>query len=151
MNIYCELLIDRIRVLIDDEEIAFQVTDGFYANKMLAKSGLSSRIQGYVTYHQSDMNVFQRIAHKFSRNSIYVLVNQDVQQHVTLRQIHEFAARRMFGGTMYIIPKPLNFDSTRLESIAALQQSNIKDKNRDTVLAQLTSISGPMERRPAFK
>ncbi|HTF19941.1 MAG TPA: hypothetical protein VK658_17835 [Chryseolinea sp.] len=148
MNIYCELLLDRVRLKIDGDELAFQVTAGYYANRMLVVSGISSRIRGYVRYHESDMNVFQRIKHRITKNKVFILVNQEVQQYVTLRQIHEFAARFLGGGSMYIIPKPTTFDSTELESIDTIRTEYIKgSQNRDTVMSQLTN----MTQRPAFK
>jgi hypothetical protein len=149
MNVYCEFQLDRIRLKIDGEEEVFLVSPGFYSKGMLAKSGMSSRILGYVLYHQSDLNIFQRIKQRIARNRVYVLVNQDVQQYVTLRQIHEFAARFMDGGSMYIIPKPTNFDSTELERIESIRTEYIKGRqNRDTVMSQLSAMT---EGRPAFK
>ena len=152
MNVYCELLTDRIRIKIDGEELAFQVTQGFYSHRMNVLTGISSRIRGYVKYHQSDMNFFEKIRHWIGKNKVFVLVNQDVQQLVTLKQIHEFAARFMDGGSMYIIPKPTSFDSTNLESVQEIRSEYIKgNQNRDTVLSQLQSIAKPGTQRPAFK
>lgn len=152
MNVYCELLLDRIRLKIDGEEIAFQVNSGFYADRLMAASGISSRILGYVLYHQSDLNIFQKIKQRMSKNKVYILVNQDVQKFVTLRHIHDFASRFLEGGNMYIIPKPTTFDSTHLESIEAIRTEYIKGShNRDTVMSQLQLMTNQMNRRPAFK
>ena len=152
MNVYCELLLDRIRIKIDGEELAFQVNAGFYSHRMLVMSGISSRIKGFVKYHQSDMNFFQRTAHRIARNKVFILVNQDVQQYVTLKQIHEFAARFLDGGNMFIIPKPSTFDSTNLENIDKIRSEYIRgSQNRDTVLSQLHEIAKPAAARAAFK
>lgn len=149
MKIYCELLLDRIRLKIDGEEISFQVGPGFYSNRMLAESGMSSRILGYVIYHQSDFNFFQKIRQRIEKNKVYILVNHDVQEYVTLRIIHEFASRFLDGGNMYIIPKPVTFNSTELEEIESIRTEYIKEnQNRDTVISQLRnmarSASGPV-------
>lgn len=152
MNVYCELLVDRIRLKIDGEELAFQVNAGFYSHRMLVLTGVSSRIRGFVKYHQSDMNMLQRIKQSIVRNKVYVLVNQDVQQYVTLQHIHEFASRFLDGGSMYIIPKPASFDSTNLENIQAIRADYIKgNQNRDTVMSQLQGMAKPGNQRPAFK
>jgi hypothetical protein len=152
MNVYCELLLDRIRVKIDGEELAFQVTPGYYAHRMNVLTGISSRIRGFVKYHQSDLNFFQKIKQHIGKNKVFVLVNQEVQQQVTLKQIHEFAARFMDGGTMFIIPKPTTFDSADLESIESISSEYIRgNQNRDTVLSQLHSMAKPGTQRPAFK
>jgi hypothetical protein len=150
MNIYCELLLDRVRLKIDGEELAFQVNSGFYAHRMLVVSGLSSRMLGYVRYHESDMNLFQRIRHRIVKNKVFILVNPEVQQFVTLRQIHEFAVRFLKGGSMYIIPKPPTFDSTVLESIDTIKREYIKgQENRDTLMSQLGNVARPVSQRPA--
>jgi hypothetical protein len=152
MNIYCELLLDRIRIKIDGEELVFQVNSGFYAHRMLVATGVGSRILGYVRYHQSDFNWFQRIKHTFVKNKVFILVNQDVQQYITLRQVHEFAARFLKGGTMYIIPKPASFDSSELESIGRIRKEHIKgSENRDAMMSQLKSVTQRINQRPAFK
>jgi len=150
MNIYCELLLDRIRIKIDGDETAFQVTPGFYAHRMMVLTGISSRIRGYVLYHQSDMNFLERLIHRITKNKVFILVNQDVQQSVTLRQVHEFAARFLGGGSMYIIPKPTTFDSTELESIESIRMEYIKEnQNRDTAISQLRTMT--RSANPAFK
>ncbi|MGC3943973.1 MAG: hypothetical protein QM762_05465 [Chryseolinea sp.] len=152
MNVYCELLLDRIRLKIDGEELSFQVNSGFYAHRMLVISGISSRIKGFVRYHQSDMNFLQKIRQRIVKNKVFVLVNQDVQQYVTLKHIHEFASRFLDGGGMYIIPKPLSFDSTNLESVEKIRSEYIRgSQNRDTVLSQLQEITKPGVQRPALK
>jgi len=152
MNIYCELLLDRIRLKIDGDELVFQVNSGFYAHRMLVVNGLSSRILGYVRYHQSDFNWLQRIKHQFVKNKVFILVNQDVQQYITLRQVHEFAERFLKGGSMYIIPKPAAFDSSALESMDTIRKEHIKGReNRDAIMSQLNSIARPINQRPAFK
>lgn len=154
MNVYCELLLDRIRLKIDGEELAFLVNPGFYSHRMLVLTGISSRIRGFVLYHQSDMNILQKIRQRFVKNKVFVLVNQDVQQYVTLQHIHEFAKRFLDGGGMYIIPKPNTFDSTNLENIEAIRSEYIKgNSNRDTVMSQLQNITKPTagSQRPAFK
>ena len=150
MNIYCEMLLDRIRIKIDGEENAFQVTPGFYAHRMAVMTGISTRIRGYVLYHQSDMNFLERIIHRIAKNKVFILVNQDVQQSVTLRQVHEFAARFLNGGNMYIIPKPTTFDSTDLENIETIRTEYIKEnQNRDTTISKLRTITRTAN--PAFK
>lgn len=150
MTIYCEFLIDRIRIKIDGEEISFQVNNTFYAHRMMVHAGISSRIRGFVLYHQSDMNLFERVRHRIVKNKVYILVNQEVQQVVTLRQIHEFATRFLEGGTMFIIPKPSTFDSTELEHIEKIGTEYIREnQNRDTVIAQLRTMARPAN--PAFK
>ena len=152
MNVYCELLLDRIRLKIDGEELSFQVNSGFYAHRMLVITGISSRIKGFVRYHQSDMNVLQKIRQRIVKNKVFVLVNQDVQQYVTLKHIHEFATRFLDGGGMFIIPKPPNFDSTNLENVEKIRSEYIRGgQNRDTVLSQLQEIAKPGAQRPAFK
>lgn len=150
MNIYCEFLLDRIRIKIDGEEISFQVNNTFYTQRMMIHAGISSRVRGFVLYHQSGLSFFEKLSHLIVKNKVYILVSQEVQQLVTLRQIHHFAARFLEGGTMYIIPKPTAFDSTELEHIEKIGAEYIREnQNRDTVIAQLRSMARPAS--PAFK
>ncbi|HTE30219.1 MAG TPA: hypothetical protein VK666_07585 [Chryseolinea sp.] len=142
MNVYCELLLERIRVKIDGEEIAFQVPSDFYTTKMFRDSLTSARIRGYINYHKSDLNIFQLVRYYFKLNTVHVLVNHDIQELVTVRQIHDYASRFMDGKAIYIIPKPITFDSGILENIRSIRTEYINGRHHaDTAVAKLKEIT----------
>lgn len=140
MTIYCELLLDKIRLKIDDEEIAFQVGPNFYENKIFKDSITSTRIKGYVSYHKTGLNFFERLSYGLNRNKVYMLVNPDVQEQTTIRQIHDYAAKVLNGRSIFIIPKPVTFDSTVLENVAKIRTEYIKGARLgDTSMAKITT------------
>jgi hypothetical protein len=147
MTIYCELLLDAIRLKIDGEEIAFQVSPSFYENKMFKDSMTSTRIKGYVHYHKTGLGFFEKLGYRINGNKVYMLVNPNVQEHTTLSQIHDYAAKILDGRSIFIIPKPLTFDSTVLENVAKIRTEYIKGRRHgDTSIAQISTVVTPSGR-----
>ncbi|MEO7695081.1 MAG: hypothetical protein ABIS36_14080 [Chryseolinea sp.] len=147
MTIYCELLLDTIRLKIDDEEIAFQLSPTFYENKMFKDSMTSTRIKGYVHYHKTGLNFFEKLGYALNGNKVYMLVNPNVQELTTIGQIHDYATKILDGRSIFIIPKPVTFDSSVLENIAKLRTEYIKGSHHgDTSMAQITSAVAPSGR-----
>ena len=140
MTIYCELLLDTVRIKIDDEEIAFQVSPTFYDNKMFKDSMTSTRIKGYVHYHKTGLGFFEKLRYPMTGNKVYMLVNANVQERTTIRQIHDYAAKIFDGRSIFIIPKPVTFDSTVLENVAKIRTEYIKgSRHGDTSMTQITT------------
>jgi hypothetical protein len=134
MKVYCELLLDQIRLKVNGDELIFQAGTDFYLRHMLTRSGIRNGIQWHLLYHQSHLNLFQWIKHRIVRNKAYILVGEDVQNLVTLRQIHFFGARLLHGSTVRVILKPSNFDSTQLEEIESIGAVDVRDKNLDVLI-----------------
>ncbi len=144
MNIFCEFQLDRIRVKIHGDEIAFQVNPDFYKNKMFRDSLTSTRIRGYVQFNKGDLTFFERIVYLFRHNRVYILVNKEVQEFVTMRQIHDYATKFMDGRAVFVIPKPDSFDSTVLEDARKIRTEYIHSRHGDTAVSHLKTVAtGP--------
>ena len=141
MNIYCELLLDKIRIKIDGEELAFQVTNGFYDNKMSKDFMVGTRIKGYVYYHKTGLSLLEKLQNSISGNKVYALVDQDVQERVTMRNIHDFASRFLDARPVFIIPKPSSFDSTQLENMTKIRTEYIDARQHgDAAMASVARV-----------
>jgi len=142
MNIYCEFLIERIRIKINGDEIAFQISPDFYSTIILKNSPVGDRIKGYIDYNKPDLSFFESIAYPFTLNKVYILVSHDVQDILTVRMIHDFAAKFMEAKVVYIIPKPSSFDSTTLEDVHNIRTEYINSRSHgDTAIAKLRTIT----------
>jgi len=142
MNIYCEFLPERIRIKINGDEIAFQIAGDFYSNIMLKNAPVGERIKGYVSYNKIDRNFFETLTYPFTLNKAYILVSQDLQDVLTVRMIHDFAAKFMEAKVVYIIPKPSSFDSTKLEDVENIRTEYINSRHHgDTAIAKLKTVS----------
>ncbi|MEJ7645144.1 MAG: hypothetical protein WKF87_11155 [Chryseolinea sp.] len=142
MNIYCEFLLERIRIKINGDEIAFQLSSDFYSNTILKNSLVGERIKGYVDYNKPDLTFFEIIAYPFTLNKVYILVNQEVQDILTVRTIHDFAVKFMEAKVVYIIPKPSSFDSTVLEDVHNIRTEYINSRNHgNTAIAKLRTAT----------
>ncbi len=142
MNIYCELLKERLRIKINGDEIAFQISPNFYSNKIVNNAPIGERIKGYVDYNKPDLSFFQRLAYPFTLNKVYILVNQEIQDSLTVRMIHDFAAKFMEAKVVYIIPKPSSFDSAMLEDVHNIRTEYINSRHHgDTAIAKLQPVT----------
>lgn len=142
MNVYCELLMGRIRIKIDGDEIALQVTPEFYSTKMLKDSVTTSKLKAYVQWNKNALSLLEKIKYPFELNRVFMLVNNDVQEKVTIRQIHDFATLYLDGKSVYIIPKPEGFDSTELEHVERIRTEYVNGRHHgDTAIAKLKVLS----------
>lgn len=144
MNVYCEMLLERIRIKIDGDETAFQTTTDFYNTKMSKASLIASRLKNFVLWNKDGLSLLDKIKYPFEMNRVFILVNRDVQEKVTIRQIHDFATQYLDGKTIYIIPKPDNFDSSELEHIERIRTEYINGRQHgDTAIAKLKALAQP--------
>jgi len=142
MNIYCEFLAERIRIKINGDDVAFQIAPDFYSNIILKNAAVGERIKGYVDYNKHEHNFFQTLLYPFTLNKVYILVSQDIQDILTVRMIHDFAAKFMEAKVVYIIPKPSSFDSTNLEDVHNIRTEYINSRNHgDTAIAKLRTVT----------
>jgi hypothetical protein len=142
MNIYCEFLPERIRVKINSDEVAFQIAPDFYSNIVLKNAPVGERIRGFINYNKPDRNFFETLIYPFTLNKVYILVSQDLQDVLTVRMIHDFAAKFMEAKVVYIIPKPSSFDSAKLEDVLNIRTEYINSRNHgDTAIAKLRPVA----------
>ena len=139
MNIYCEFKKERIRIKINGDEIAVQLRDDFYPRKMFKDATTTNMLEGFVFYHKKKLGLIERIKHRFEKNRVLILLNQEVQDLVTIRQIYNYATLFFEGKSVYIIRKRSDFDSLKLEAIEKITDEYINSRyHDDTVISNLT-------------
>jgi hypothetical protein len=136
MKVYCELSLDQIRLKVNGDELDFNANEDFYRNHFLSRTAISRAILWHLRSHERTMNILEGLKQRISRNNVYMLVSQEVQQLVTLPRIHHFGIHMMNGRTVYVFPKPSTFDSSQLETIASKLMPP-DSSNSETLFSQL--------------
>jgi hypothetical protein len=139
MNIYCEFRKERIRIKINGEEIAVMLRDDFYPRKMFKDTITNNKLEGFVYYHRKNLGLLDRIKYRFEKNRVLILVNKEIQEFVTIRQMYNYASLFLDGKHVYIIRKRDDFNSDKLEETEKITDEYINNRyNDDTVIAALT-------------
>jgi len=139
MNIYCEFRKERIRIKINGEEIAVQLRDDFYPRKMFKDAMTNNKLEGFVFFHKSKLGFIEKIKYRFEKNRVLMLISPEIQDFVTIRQMYNYAALFLEGKSVYIIRKPADFDSHKLEDVERIREEYINSRyHDDTVISKLT-------------
>ena len=139
MNVYCEFRKERIRIKINGEEIAVMLRDDFYPRKMFKDTITNNKLEGFVYYHRKKLGLIDRIKYRFEKNRVLILINKEVQEFVTIRQMYNYASLFLDGKHVYIIRKREDFNSDKLEETEKITDEYINNRyNDDTVIAALT-------------
>ncbi|HEY5916028.1 MAG TPA: hypothetical protein VIU13_01440 [Chryseolinea sp.] len=139
MNVYCEFRKERIRIKINGEEIAVMLRDDFYPRKMFKDTITNNKLEGFVYYHRKKLGLIDRIKYRFEKNRVLILINKEVQEFVTIRQMYNYASLFLDGKHVYIIRKRDDFNSDKLEETEKITDEYINNRyNDDTVIAALT-------------
>jgi hypothetical protein len=139
MNIYCEFRKERIRIKINGEEIAVMLRDDFYPRKMFKDTITNNKLEGFVYYHRKNLGLLDRIKYRFEKNRVLILINKEIQEFVTIRQMYNYASLFLDGKHVYIIRKRDDFNSDKLEETEKITDEYINNRyNDDTVIAALT-------------
>lgn len=139
MNIYCEFRRERIRIKINGEEIAVMLRDDFYPRKMFKDTITNNKLEGFVYYHRKNLGLIERIKYRFEKNRVLILISQEIQEFVTIRQMYNYASLFLGAKHVYIIRKRDDFNSDRLEELESISNDYINSRyNDDTVIAALT-------------
>lgn len=139
MNIYCEFTKERIRIKIDGDEIAVQLRDDFYPRKMFKDAITNNKLEGFVFVHKKALGIFDRLKYRFEKNRVLILVHQEIQKFVTIRQIYNYASLFLEGKHVYIIRQKRNFNCDKLEELEKISHEYINSRyHDDTIIAALT-------------
>ena len=139
MNIYCEFRKERIRIKINGEEIAVMLRDDFYPRKMFKDTITNNKLEGFVRYHRKKLGLIDRIKYRFEENRVLILINKEIQEFVTIRQMYNYASLFLDGKHVYIIRKRDDFNSDKLEETEKITDEYINSRyNDDTVISALT-------------
>ncbi len=139
MNIYCEFRRARIRIKINGDEIAVMLRDDFYPRKMFKDTITNNKLEGFVYYHRKNLGLIDRLKYRFKKNRVLMLINREIQEFVTIRQMYNYASLFLGGKHVYIIRKRDDFNSDKLEELENISNEYINSRyNDDTVIAALT-------------
>lgn len=132
MKIYIEFKKAKLRALIEANEIEVAISPNFYmpiANTepyyMFRDEKISNQLKDFIERHRSRLSVFRKMRHLFFRNTVYSLVDSEVQNYVTAEQIFAYAELVLDARVNWIIKKPENFDSTSLINIENIKHTYI--------------------------
>lgn len=139
MNIYCEFKKERIRIKINGEEIAVQLRDDFYPRKMFKDAITNNKLEGFVYYHRKKLGIIDRLKYRFEKNRVLILVDQEIQEFVTIRQMYNYASLFLEGKYVFVIRKKDDFNSDKLEELEKISDQYINSRyHDDTIIASLT-------------
>jgi hypothetical protein len=139
MNIYCEFKKEKIRIKIDGDEIAVQLRDDFYPRKMFKDAITNNKLEGFVFIHKKALGIIDRLKYRFEKNRVLILVHQEIQTFVTIRQIYNYASLFLEGKYVYIIRQTRNYNCDRLEELEKISNEYINSRfHDDTIIAALT-------------
>lgn len=139
MNIYCEFKKERIRIKIGRDEIAVQLRDDFYPRKMFKDTITNNKLEGFVIIHKKALGLFERLKYRFQKNRVLILIHQEIQKFVTIRQIYNYASLFLEGKYVYIIRQKGDFNCEKLEELEKISDQYINSRyHDDTIIAALT-------------
>lgn len=139
MNIYCEFRKERIRIKINGDEIAVQLRDDFYPRKMFKDAITNNMLEGFVYVHKKNLGLFERLKYRFEKNRVLILINHEIQQFVTIRQIYNYATLFLEGKYVFVIRQKNGFNSDKLEELEKISDEYINSRyNDDTIISALT-------------
>lgn len=138
MNIYCEFKKERIRIKINGDEIGIQLRDDFYPRKMFKDVMTNNKMEGFVFYHHKKLGLIERLMYRFKKNRVLILISQEIQQFVTIRQIYNYASLFLEGKYVYILRQKNGFNCDKLEELEKISDEYINSRyNDDTIIASL--------------
>ena len=139
MNIYCEFRKERIRIKINGDEIAIQLRDDFYPRKMFKDAITNNKLEGFVYYHKKSLGFIERLKYRFEKNRVLILINHEIQEFVTIRQIYNYATLFLEGKYVFVIRQKNEFNSEKLEELEKISDEYINSRyNDDTIISALT-------------
>jgi hypothetical protein len=139
MNIYCEFTKERIRIKINGDEIAVQLREDFYPRKMFKDAITNNKLEGFVYYHRKNLGFIDRLKYRFEKNRVLMLINREIQEFVTIRQMYNYASLFLEGKYVYIIRQREDFNADKLEELEKISDEYINSRyHDDTIIASLT-------------
>ena len=145
MNIYGEFQKAILRVKIGTEEIKIQVQPDFYTPipgtesfYMFRDMDIISKLKDLVDRHRKNLGLYRKLRYFPLRNRALVVVDKETQDLVTIQQIYAYVTLFLDARVVYVIKKPDNFISDKLESIENIKDSSINGHfDGDTIISKL--------------
>ena len=132
MNIYVEFKKPKLRVRIGTEEIEVMVPSNFYSSipgtesfYMFRDDETINRLKDLVERHRSQLGFFGKIRYWFFRNTVFSLVDKEVQGLATLAQIVSYTGLFLDARVDWVIKKPETFDSANLKDAEKIKHTHI--------------------------
>lgn len=132
MTIYIEFKKSKLRVRIGPENVEIIVSSNFYSlipstesYYMFRDDETNARLKDLVDRHRNQLSLLGKIRYWFFRNSVFSLIDKEVQDLVTTEQIYAYATLILDARLNWIIKKPEMFDSTNLEDIEKIKHTYI--------------------------
>ncbi len=123
---------------MNGDEIAIMISKDFYSGKMFRDASTYQKLRGFIYMHLSTLGFVARLRYRFEQNRALLLIDEAVQNHVTIRQLYNYSTLFLDGRSVYIIRKPETFDSLRLENTENIREEYINGRmHDDTVLSAL--------------
>lgn len=148
MNIYIEFKKSKLRVMIGTEQIEVAIPSNFYSPVpgtesfyMFREDETNNQLKDLVERHRSHLGFLGKIRYWFFRNSVFSLVDKEVQDLTTLVQIVSYTGLFLNARVDWVIKKPEAFDSTNLNDVEKVRQTYI-NRGRvkgDVVLSKMNS------------
>jgi hypothetical protein len=99
----------------------------------------NNKLEGFVYYHKKSLGFIERLKYRFEKNRVLILINHEIQEFVTIRQIYNYATLFLEGKYVYIIRQKNGFSSEKLEELEKISDEYINSRyNDDTIIAALT-------------
>jgi len=128
MKIYIEFKIDIIRVKINGYEKHFHLPNDFYTKiekeksiKMFDDLLINESIKQFVKVEFNKLTFLNRAKNKFLGNEVFSLIDNSIENIVTVEQMYAYSTITFFGRIVYIIIKPKDFNSKDLNDIELIK------------------------------
>jgi hypothetical protein len=138
MNIYCELKRNRIKLKIGSEEIEIRIRPDFYSKingtetyQMFRDKAANGKIRDLVSRHRKKLGLFETWKYLFLRNTAFAMVDEDVQEWMTIRLVHAYATLSLDARVVYVVKRPDHFIDGKLETIESLREANLDNGEMD--------------------
>lgn len=132
MNIYIEFKKSKLRVRIGTEEIEVMIPSNFYSLVpntesfyMFRDDEINRQLKDLIDRHRSQLVFLRKISYWFFRNTVFSLVDKEVQDLATTEQIYAYAELILDARVNWIVKKPETFNSTNLENIKKIKHTYI--------------------------
>ncbi|HLP65088.1 hypothetical protein [Flavobacterium sp.] len=128
MKIYIEFKIDIIRVKINGYEKHFHLPNDFYTKdekgksiKMFDDLLINESIKQFIKVEVNKLNFLNRSKNKFLGNEVFSLIDNSIENIVTVEQMYAYSTISFFGRIVYIIIKPKDFNCKELNDIELIK------------------------------
>ncbi len=138
MNVYCELKRNRIRLQINREEIQIKVRSDFYSRiketesyHMFFDTATNKKIKDFITRHRKNLGFYKALRYFFLRNRALIVIDNDVQELMTIRVVHAYATLSLDARVVYVMKQPSNFNDDNLDALESIKETYLNNGKHD--------------------